>query len=184
LFCLLCFQVGIGCVILRNDGHILLVRERSGPAAVGNIWKLPTGLVEPTENLGEAAIREAKEETCIDCEFDSVITFRHSHGGSPALGASSDLFFVCLLRMTDSTQQTCLQESEILDSQWVHYSCIHEATKCGEGTAARELMDRVVNALSTTQPQIIKTKRLPAWRRNNCFQWIYYPSIFNSLSES
>jgi ADP-ribose pyrophosphatase YjhB (NUDIX family) len=171
-------------VILRNDGHILLVKERSGPAAVSSIWKLPTGLVEPTENLGEAAVREAKEETCIDCEFDSIICFRHSHGGSPSLGASSDLFFTCLLRMKDDSQQTCLQESEILDSLWVHYTGIHEATKCAEGTAARELMNRVVHVLSQRHPHVIQSEKLPAWRRKNCYQWIYYPHILNRYKQT
>ena len=164
-------------MILRPDNCILLVKERTGPAAVkGGIWKLPTGLVDPTEDLQDAALREAKEETCLDCTFDSIICFRHSHGGSTSLGATSDLFFVCLLRMLDSSQQTCLQESEILDSCWVHVSKIHEFTACAAGTAARELMDRIVHVVTENDRNVITSKKLPAWRRNNCDQFIFYPN--------
>ncbi len=168
--------MGVGCVIARTDGCILLVKERTGPAAVkGGIWKLPTGLVDPAENLKDAAVREAKEETCLDCVFESVICFRHSHGGSPALGATSDLFFACLLRLKDNSQATTLQESEILDSCWVHFSRIHEVTGCAPGTAARELMERIVEVISQNPNRVISCKKLPAWRRVACDQWIYSP---------
>ena len=60
-------QVGVGAVILRSDGCVLLVKERSGPAAVSRIWKLPTGLADPSEDISVAAVREAKEETGLDC---------------------------------------------------------------------------------------------------------------------
>lgn len=169
----------MGCVIARSDGCILLVKERTGPAAVkGGIWKLPTGLVDPVENLQDAAVREAKEETSLDCVFESMICFRHSHGGSPALGATSDLFFACLLRLKDDTQATKLQESEILDSCWVHFSRIHEVTGCAPGTAARELMDRIVGVVSQDSRNTISCKKLPAWRRIACHQWIYSPQSF------
>jgi ADP-ribose pyrophosphatase YjhB (NUDIX family) len=166
----------VGCVITRNDGSILLVKEKSGPASVkGGIWKLPTGLVDPKEDLQDAAIREAKEETCLDCRFDSIVCFRHSHGGSPSLGATSDLFFVCLLKLIDEHQQTCLQESEILESCWTHFSRIHETTGCTPGTAAYELMNRVVDIVNKSSDQVISCTKLPAWRRNNCEQWIFFP---------
>jgi 8-oxo-dGTP pyrophosphatase MutT (NUDIX family) len=169
-------QVGVGCVLDRGDGFILLVKERTGPAAVGQgIWKLPTGLVDPSEDIQDAAIREAREETGLDCAFDSVIAFRHSHGGCPSLGAMSDLFFACLLRPSDVDQPTLLQESEILASMWVHHRDLHEVTKCSEGTAAWELIERVREVISKDSNCIIIGAKLPAWRRKNCNQWIFHP---------
>lgn len=55
-------------VVLRHDGSVLLVKEKVGPSTKGQgIWKLPTGLVEPAEDLFEAAIREVQEEVGLDC---------------------------------------------------------------------------------------------------------------------
>ena len=78
--------------------------------------------------------------------------------------------------MLDNSQETCLQESEILDSCWVHVSEIHERTGCAEGTAAREIMERIALAVSKNTSNVISCKKLPAWRRNNCDQFIFYPN--------
>jgi 8-oxo-dGTP pyrophosphatase MutT (NUDIX family) len=170
-------QVGVGALIMRGDRSVLLVREVSGPASVGGIWKLPTGLTDPHEDLDHAAVREVKEETGLDCVFDSIVLFRHSHGGCPTLGAGSDLFFVCLLSPLDESQPLKLQESEILDARWVGLEEIDEVTRCGEGTAAKALMDRVKEVVSGQSGAArIRGVKLPAWRRKNCDQWIFQPT--------
>jgi 8-oxo-dGTP pyrophosphatase MutT (NUDIX family) len=169
-------QVGVGCVIVRSDGCVLLVKERTGPASVGaGIWKLPTGLADPAEDIADAALREAYEETGLHCSFESIVALRHSHGGSPSLGATSDLFFACLLRPRDESQQTVIQEAEILELQWVHHSSLHATTQCGEGTAAYELMESVRAAASGDASCVIHGSKLPAWRRKNFDQWIFRP---------
>ncbi len=175
-------QVGVGCVIDRGDGSILLVKERTGPSSVGSgIWKLPTGLVDPAEEICDAAIREAREETGLDCSFGSVICFRHSHGGSPALGASSDLFFACLLYQTNRDQKVVLQESEIKNARWVHHSELHEITQCTEGTAAWEIMELSRSLISGECPStcVLNAKKLPAWRRMHCDQYIFSPQLYD-----
>ena len=174
-------QVGVGCVIDRGDGYILLVKERTGPAAVGcGIWKLPTGLVDPLEEICTAALREAKEETGLDCLFGSVICFRHSHGGSPALGASSDLFFACLLHPKTPDQEVVLQESEVQNFMWVHHTELHKITECTEGTSAWEIMERARSLISGDEgsPCVIKATKLPAWRRTYCDQYIFSPTLY------
>jgi ADP-ribose pyrophosphatase YjhB (NUDIX family) len=171
-------QVGVGCVIDRGDGFVLLVKEQTGPAAVGTgIWKLPTGLVDPAEDIRDGAIREAREETGLECAFHSVIAFRHSHGGSPSLGATSDLFFACLLIPSNPSQTMVLQETEISQSMWVHHEELHSVTRCASGTAAFELMERVRRVISKESVMCVKGTKLPAWRRKNCDQWIFAPSF-------
>jgi 8-oxo-dGTP pyrophosphatase MutT (NUDIX family) len=172
-------QVGVGCVVDRGDGSIILVKEQVGPAAVGcGIWKLPTGLVDPAEDICSAAIRETREETGLHCSFGAIVFFRHSHGGSPALGATSDLFFACLLKPLGTDQEIELQESEIKDFMWVHHTKLHEISGCGEGTAAWELMEQVRRVVAREKDCCaIEGKKLPAWRRKNCDQYIFRPTL-------
>jgi len=119
-------QIGVGAIILHPDTHkMLVVQEKTGPAAGMKLWKMPTGLTDPGEDIVEAAIREAKEETGLDVEFDRIICIRQAHGG---ILNQSDMFFVCLLRLSPAYKeglekgvevQLVPQEEEIADIKWM-----------------------------------------------------------------
>lgn len=57
--------VGVGAIII-DDGRVLLVK-RGHPPLEGE-WSIPGGVLEVGETLREAAIREAREETCMTVE--------------------------------------------------------------------------------------------------------------------
>jgi 8-oxo-dGTP diphosphatase len=57
--------VGVGAVIIE-DGRVLLVK-RGHPPLAGE-WSIPGGVLELGETLREAAVREAREETCLTVE--------------------------------------------------------------------------------------------------------------------
>jgi ADP-ribose pyrophosphatase YjhB (NUDIX family) len=57
--------VGVGAIIIE-DGRVLLVK-RGHPPLAGE-WSIPGGVLEVGETLREAAIREAREETCLRVE--------------------------------------------------------------------------------------------------------------------
>ena len=57
--------VGVGAIIIE-DGRVLLVK-RGHPPLHGE-WSIPGGVLEVGETLREAAIREAREETCLVVE--------------------------------------------------------------------------------------------------------------------
>ena len=57
--------MGVGAVIIE-DGRVLLVK-RGHPPLAGE-WSIPGGVLELGETLREAAIREAREETCLTVE--------------------------------------------------------------------------------------------------------------------
>jgi 8-oxo-dGTP diphosphatase len=57
--------VGVGAVII-DDGRVLLVK-RGHPPLAGE-WSIPGGVLELGETLREAAVREAREETCLTVE--------------------------------------------------------------------------------------------------------------------
>jgi len=122
-------QVGIGALVLHPiTKKMLVVQEKSGPAAKRKLWKMPTGLTDPGEDIAEAAVREMKEETGLDCDFDHVICFRQAHGG---LFNKSDMFFVCMMRLLPKYHKQLElgneieftpQESEIAEIKWVEIS--------------------------------------------------------------
>ena len=54
----------VGAVVMRNQTILLLLRKPSD--FMGGIYELPSGKVEHSESLGEALLRELKEETSLD----------------------------------------------------------------------------------------------------------------------
>lgn len=51
----------IAAAVIVKDGHVLLVRRRVKEGSLS--WQFPAGEVEVGESAGEAAVREAREET-------------------------------------------------------------------------------------------------------------------------
>jgi 8-oxo-dGTP pyrophosphatase MutT (NUDIX family) len=83
---------------------MLVVQEKSGPAAAFGLWKMPTGLADPGEDIHDAAVRELQEETGLTGTFVGILTFRQAHAatgkGGAVSRANSDLFFVCRVQLT------------------------------------------------------------------------------------
>ncbi len=55
--------------IIERDGAVVLVARRFEPLG----WALPGGFVDPGEKVGDAAVREAKEETGLDITLQSLL---------------------------------------------------------------------------------------------------------------
>lgn len=62
--------VGVGAVIVEN-GRVLLVK-RGHPPLEGE-WSIPGGVLELGETLREAAVREAREESCLTVQPDELL---------------------------------------------------------------------------------------------------------------
>ena len=60
---------GAGVVLLREN-QVCLVRRKFEPK-LGQ-WSLPTGFMEWDEEVGDTAIREAKEETGLEVRLDGI----------------------------------------------------------------------------------------------------------------
>ncbi|MGC2185735.1 MAG: NUDIX hydrolase [Terriglobales bacterium] len=57
--------IGAGAIIIA-DGRVLLVK-RGRPPLAGE-WSIPGGVLELGETVRQAAVREAREETCVTVE--------------------------------------------------------------------------------------------------------------------
>ena len=61
-------KVGVGVIIVDDDGKILLERRRDN-----GLWGLPGGGIEPGESVVDAATREVKEETNLDVRITGLV---------------------------------------------------------------------------------------------------------------
>ena len=115
-------QVGVGAVVTDRAGRLLLVQEAVGPAQ--GRWKLPTGLCEANENLGEAAAREVREETGLEVRPAEVLAVRHSHGFHRGV---SDVFFCVRCEAIDEGAVLTPQAGEIARVAWRPVADAHDA---------------------------------------------------------
>jgi 8-oxo-dGTP pyrophosphatase MutT (NUDIX family) len=66
--------LAVGGVVKSSEGHWLVVKKRYG--GLKGKWSIPAGFVEEGETADEAAIREVKEETGLDCVVTGLIGLR------------------------------------------------------------------------------------------------------------
>lgn len=107
--------LGAGGLVVNDRKEVLVVSERHG--LIPNSWKLPGGLVEPCEDLPDAAIREVFEETGIKCSFRYLLCMRHIHGRESAAFTHSDIYFVMVLKPLSETIH--FDPHEIADCKWM-----------------------------------------------------------------
>ena len=67
------FSLGVGGV-LWHDNKVLLVKRGHNPGK--GMWTIPGGYVDHDESIGDAVIREIKEETGINSQPLSIIALR------------------------------------------------------------------------------------------------------------
>lgn len=111
-------QVGVAGFVLNDKNEILLIKEWSGPLSnrvPSRQWKLPGGMLDRGESFEEAVCRETLEETGIECDFESILSFWHRH---ELKWGKSDLYYVCMLRPKMLELDIC--PVEISAATWMH----------------------------------------------------------------
>jgi len=106
--------IGAGGVVLNEHQELLVVVEKASAAKRPHYYKLPGGALLQGEHLVDGVIREVREETGIETEFEALVCFRHWHGYR---FGKSDIYFVCRLRPL--TTEIVMQEDEIAECRWL-----------------------------------------------------------------
>eukprot|EP00123_Amoebidium_parasiticum_P022135 comp8072_c0_seq2/m.3564 comp8072_c0_seq2/g.3564 ORF comp8072_c0_seq2/g.3564 comp8072_c0_seq2/m.3564 type:complete len:193 (-) comp8072_c0_seq2:787-1365(-) len=109
-------QVGVGGLVINSRREVLCIQERNPLSPTDTIgYKLPGGMVNLGEELGDAAVREVYEETGVKTEFKSVVSLRHCTNFT-AYGRS-DIYVVC--QMKPLTEDIHMDQVEIKDCKWI-----------------------------------------------------------------
>ena len=105
--------VGVGGVVINHRQELLVVCERHRRTS-RPYYKLPGGALQPGEHLVDAVLREVREETGVQVQFEALVCFRHWHGYRYG---KSDIYFVC--RLSPLSQDVTMQAEEIEECFWM-----------------------------------------------------------------
>lgn len=105
--------LGVSGVVENENGDWLVVKKTY--SGLKGRWSLPAGFVQEGETIDEAAVREVKEETGIDCYVKGLIGFRTG----VIRGEISDNMAILYCGQVDASQSIVVQEREILEAHWI-----------------------------------------------------------------
>lgn len=98
--------------VIEKDGKYLLVQEAKKKCY--EKWNFPAGHLDFNESLKDGAIREIKEETGCDVEFEGVCFI-----GNKTL--EDDLFIMIVFNAKLINEDIKFDKEEILDVKWFDY---------------------------------------------------------------
>ena len=113
-------DVVVACLLKKEDKY-LLVQERQ-PKAYG-LWNLPAGHVDKDEELEEATIREAKEETGLDVRITEELAIYHE-------STKKAVKHVYAAEIVDG--DLIAPNDEIMDIQWLTFDQIKSLNENGK----------------------------------------------------
>lgn len=76
-------KVAVGTIIRTPDSELVLVRRAIEPGY--GLWVFPGGYVDRGEELGAAAIREAREESGLDVALEALVNVYSYAGTAPII---------------------------------------------------------------------------------------------------
>lgn len=122
----------VDCVIISSDGGKIVVIDRKYPP-LG--CALPGGFVDVGETCAQAAVRETKEETGLDCRVVQFLGFQDDPDRDPRRHV---IAFAYLLQVNDpSTEGDLKGMDDAANARWVSPHVVMEKLVLGHDNAVR-----------------------------------------------
>lgn len=124
-----------GAVILAyHTGDVLMLRQPR-PALGLITWELPRGGADQNEPLGEAALRELKEEAGIEAVYEQLISLGKVFPDSGLINSEVEAFFIDA-SFGDKMPLTLGSQEQISEGMWVNKdvlldACMDGRVECG-----------------------------------------------------
>lgn len=155
--------LGAGAVVVNSDGKWLVVKKKY--SGLKGVWSIPAGFVQIGETADEAALREVKEETGIDCIVTGMVGFRTG----VIRGEVSDNMAIFACKPVNENQPILIQEDELFDAKWLS---VKELLTCGETS----IMLQEMASDSLIHNQLSKNDHI---NPGDWFQYTSYRVFFN-----
>jgi 8-oxo-dGTP diphosphatase len=123
-------------VVIVKGGRVLLVRRRVKEGSLS--WQFPAGEVEAGESAGEAAVREAQEETGLTVAEAKVLGER----AHPATGRTM-VYVACDVV---SGEATVVDDEELVELAWAEYGQLAEYVPYGFFEPVQQYLGSALNA--------------------------------------
>lgn len=121
----------IAANVIKQDGKYLMVQEDK--PHVKGLWNVPAGYVDVGEEVEQAAVREAKEESGYDVVIDDLIDLYHDTTTEPMKHVYASHVVGGELKA---------QEGEIMSVEWLTYDEIKTLNDEGK-LRARWIFDAI-----------------------------------------
>lgn len=118
-----------------NGGRICLLKRNKRPYM--GYWSIPGGKLKLSESVRDAALREVKEETGLDCRFDKVSSVLHERVKDEGMMKHAFVIFLCKL----ATEQTELKVSDEGGLEWFELSDLPKEMIPSDRLMVEELLD-------------------------------------------
>lgn len=126
----------IAAAVIVKGGRVLLVRRRVKEGSLS--WQFPAGEVEAGESAGEAAVREAQEETGLTVAETKVLGERvHPATGRTMVYVACDVV---------SGEATVVDDEELVELAWAEHGQLAEYVPYGFFEPVQQYLDDALNA--------------------------------------
>ena len=120
---------------ILNGNRICLLRREKRPYQ--GYWGMIGGKLRLSESIRETALREAKEETNLDCDFEKIAAVLHERVNDSDVIKHAFVIFLCRL----TTDQTELKSTEEGELKWFDLSDLPEKIIPSDTVMIKELLD-------------------------------------------